>query len=84
MTPAQQRVLSALRRVGEDGWPATVREIGEEAGLHSSSTVWHHLHELERLGLIERHPRNPKGGYRALEDTFLEDLHETFSRPVRL
>src|SRR4029453_19130190 len=47
------------------GYPPTVREIGEEVGLASPSTVHAHLANLERAGLIKRDPTKP----RALELT---------------
>lgn len=67
MTEAQGRVLRALRDVTDDGWSATVQEITDRAGLASKSTCWHHLNALEDAGLAERHPRNPKGGWRAAD-----------------
>ena len=47
------------------GYPPTVREIGEQVGLASPSTVHAHLANLERAGLIKRDPTKP----RALELT---------------
>lgn len=64
LTPAQTRVLEAVRRLTSDGWPAAIREIGVEAGLTSTSTVHLHLHSLQALGLIEHCPRNPKLGWK--------------------
>ncbi len=63
LTRAQTRALAALERLTEDGWPVSVRELQAELGC-ATSTAWDYLIELERVGLVERHPRNPKGGYR--------------------
>ncbi len=63
-TPAQLRVLHALRDVTADGWPATVREVMRAAGYRSTSTAQRHLENLERLGRAVRHPRNSAGGWR--------------------
>lgn len=63
MTLAQARVHEALRRLCYDGWPATVREVGNLIGL-GTSTTHDHLVALERLGRARRHPRNAKGGWR--------------------
>lgn len=63
MTLAQARVRTALVRLCYDGWPATVREVGELAGI-GPSTTHYHLVALERLGFAKRHPRNEKGGWR--------------------
>lgn len=38
----------------EQGYPPTVREIGEAVGLHSSSSVQFHLRALEKAGYLER------------------------------
>jgi repressor LexA len=42
------------------GYPPTVREIGEQVGLASPSTVHAHLATLERVGLIRRDPTKPR------------------------
>ncbi len=51
--------------VGRQGYPPTVREIGEAVGLASPSTVHAHLANLERAGMLRRDPTKP----RALELT---------------
>jgi SOS-response transcriptional repressor LexA len=80
LTGAQRHVLEAVRAVCEDGWTATVREVADRAGLASPSTVWHHLNALEDQGLIERHPRNPKGGWRPVDalDEYLASPRSPF------
>jgi repressor LexA len=42
------------------GYPPTVREIGEEVGLASPSTVHAHLANLERAGYLKREPTKPR------------------------
>jgi repressor LexA len=44
----------------EHGYPPTVREIGEEVGLASPSTVHAHLANLERAGYLRRDPTKPR------------------------
>ena len=63
-THAQLHVLDALRRVTEDGWPATVREVMRAAHLSSPSTAHNHLTMLELYGLALKHPRNQAGGWK--------------------
>lgn len=46
--------------VTDQGYPPTVREIGEAIGLKSSSTVHAHLNKLEANGLIKRDPSKPR------------------------
>ena len=42
------------------GYPPSVREIGKEVGLKSSSTVHGYLNQLEAAGLIRRDPTKPR------------------------
>lgn len=61
LTERQQAVLDVLRsHTAAHGYPPTVREIGEELGMASSSTVHSHLAALERAGIIERDPTKPR------------------------
>ena len=42
--------------VREQGYPPSVREIGDAVGLSSTSSVQYNLNKLERMGCIERDP----------------------------
>lgn len=54
-TSRQQAVLDYLEAyIGKHGYAPTVREIGEEFGWSSPSTVQGKLDQLEREGSIER------------------------------
>jgi repressor LexA len=46
--------------VDRHGYPPTVREIGDEVGLASPSTVHAHLANLERAGYLRRDPTKPR------------------------
>ncbi len=60
-TERQQRILEVIQRFTvEQGYPPSVREIGERVGLSSSSTIHAHLKALERRGLISRDPTKPR------------------------
>jgi repressor LexA len=66
LTKRQQEIWEFLvSYVDDHGYPPTVREIGQQVGLASPSTVHAHLANLERAGLIKRDPTKP----RALELT---------------
>jgi repressor LexA len=74
LTTRQQQIWQFLVTYVEGhGYPPTVREIGEEVGLASPSTVHAHLANLERAGLIKRDPTKPRAidliGHRRLEAT---------------
>src|SRR5947209_7900044 len=60
-TEKQQRILDVIREyTSQQGYPPSVREIGERVGLSSSSTVQSHLKTLERRGLLRRDPTKPR------------------------
>ncbi|MDQ2872062.1 MAG: transcriptional repressor LexA [Candidatus Eremiobacteraeota bacterium] len=60
-TERQQRILEVIQDfTAEQGYPPSVREIGERVGLSSSSTIHSHLKALERHGLISRDPTKPR------------------------
>ena len=68
LTGRQQEIWDFLvDYVDRHGYPPTVREIGEQVGLASPSTVHAHLANLERAGYLKRDPTKP----RALELTGL-------------
>ncbi|SFH67315.1 transcriptional repressor LexA [Pisciglobus halotolerans] len=57
----QIQVLQCIYdRVKENGFPPTVREIGEAVSLSSTSTVHGHLSRLEKNGFIRRDPSKPR------------------------
>ncbi len=60
-TERQRRILEVIRTfTAEQGYPPSVREIGERVGLSSSSTIHAHLVALERRGMISRDPTKPR------------------------
>jgi len=61
LTARQQEIWNFLvEYVDKHGYPPTVREIGEQVGLASPSTVHAHLANLERAGLLRRDPTKPR------------------------
>jgi repressor LexA len=61
LTDRQREIYDyVVAYVDEHGYPPTVREIGEEVGLASPSTVHAHLANLERAGYIRRDPTKPR------------------------
>jgi repressor LexA len=84
LTARQQEIWNFLvEYVDGHGYPPTVREIGDQVGLASPSTVHAHLANLERAGLLRRDPTKP----RALEligreRRASEPMHGTDGRDV--
>ncbi len=61
LTGRQKQILEFIKRqTREKGYPPSVREIGENVGLTSSSTVHGHLARLEEKGYIHRDPSKPR------------------------
>ncbi len=53
----QRKVLTYIQHYTEErGFPPTVREIGEQIGVKSTSLVSYYLKRLEEQGLINREP----------------------------
>ena len=70
LTPRQAGVLEVIRRsVRERGYPPSIREIGDEVGLASTSSVAHQLRTLERKGLLKRDANRPRAVNIAPSDT---------------
>ncbi|MDD2586151.1 MAG: transcriptional repressor LexA [Syntrophomonadaceae bacterium] len=61
VTIRQQQILDyIIEKIKTDGYPPSVREIGQAVGLRSSSTVHSHLVQLEEKGLIRKDPSIPR------------------------
>ncbi|WP_066522113.1 transcriptional repressor LexA [Curtobacterium ammoniigenes] len=86
LTAKQQAILDAIRAsIATRGYPPSMREIGDAAGLASLSSVSHQLGQLELGGWIRRDPNRP----RALEvlveaqpDTDAPDIDATTLVPL--
>ena len=61
LTRRQQAILDVIRdSVDERGYPPSIREICEQAGLASTSSVAHQLTMLERKGFLRRDSNRPR------------------------
>src|SRR5689334_24166984 len=81
LTARQQQILTVIEAItNQRGYPPSVREIGDEVGLSSPSTVHNHLNTLQRLGYLRRDPTKP----RALEVRYESSTGAAMERrPVR-
>ena len=62
LTTRQQRMLDFIRKhVRETGYPPTIREIGREVGISSTSVVNYNLNVLQEKGYIERARETSRG-----------------------
>ncbi len=61
LTPRQKKILETIQcSIAANGYPPSMREIGDTVGLASLSSVTHQLAQLERLGYIRRDPKRPR------------------------
>jgi repressor LexA len=81
LTARQRQVLDFIdERTREQGYPPSVREIGEAVGLSSPSTVHAHLAALQDKGYLRRDPTKPRAIEIALEPSTGTAIDR---RPVR-
>jgi len=77
LTERQRQTLHLIaEKVAERGYPPSVREIGDELGLASSSTVHSHLQALQKKGYLKIDPTKP----RAIEVLYDVDTDLPFER----
>ncbi len=58
----QKKILEVLENFQENaGYPPSIREIGEQAGISSTSVVNYYLDQLQDMGYIERDSRVSRG-----------------------
>ena len=61
LTGKRRQILEFIaKHIQDNGYPPSVREIGEAVGLSSSSTVHTHLQLLQREGFLRRDPTKPR------------------------
>lgn len=94
LTARQELILDIIRSAVEDrGYPPTVRELGDAAGLSSPSSVSHQLKVLEEKGYIRRDPNRPRAmevvlpaGTGGAADSAVDvtGLHDTFPTAVNV
>lgn len=61
ITKRQVEILKAIDTyIKEKGYSPTIREICKMVNLKSSSSVYEHLNNLEKLGCIKREESKPR------------------------
>ncbi|MEW1699389.1 MULTISPECIES: transcriptional repressor LexA [unclassified Streptomyces] len=61
LTQRQAAIIRFIEReVSRQGYPPSMREIGADVGLSSTSSVAHQLMALERKGVLYRDPHRPR------------------------
>ncbi|WP_134323184.1 transcriptional repressor LexA [Cumulibacter soli] len=61
LTPRQHHIMEVIRTaITNQGYPPSVREIGEAVGLASPSSVAHQLRQLQAKGFLRRDANRPR------------------------
>ncbi|WP_437582181.1 transcriptional repressor LexA [Paramicrobacterium sp. CJ85] len=61
LSEKQRAILEFIQRsVVQNGYPPSMREIGDAVGLASLSSVTHQLNQLELSGYLRRDPNRPR------------------------
>lgn len=62
LSPRQQKILKFIEDfIQKNGFPPTIREIGDAVGIASTSVVNYNLNKLVEYGLLERAPEVSRG-----------------------
>jgi repressor LexA len=78
LSERHHKIMDLLQKYTEKGYPPSIREIGEQTGITSTSVVNYYLEQLEKWGYIERDRRISRG-LRVVP----EKLGELLATPVR-
>ncbi|MEU7073014.1 transcriptional repressor LexA [Streptomyces narbonensis] len=61
LTDRQHRIVDAIRSsIRDRGYPPSMRELGQAAGLSSTSSVAHQIGALVRKGVLRKDPKRPR------------------------
>jgi repressor LexA len=61
LSERHHKILDLLQKYADKGYPPSIREIGEQTGITSTSVVNYYLEQLEKWGYIERDRRISRG-----------------------
>ena len=83
LSERHMKILGFLEKHQENaGYPPSIREIGEETGISSTSVVNYYLDQLEKMGFIERDRKISRGV--RLTEKFTESNMAVTSRAAQV
>ena len=83
LTAKQNVILDILKKlIAKNGYPPTVREIGEKANLHSPATIHFHLKKLEEKGYIKQDPKKNRTIEILVPNEYLEKNENVVDVPL--
>jgi repressor LexA len=80
LSDRHHKILDLLQKYADKGYPPSIREIGEQTGITSTSVVNYYLEQLEKWGYIERDRRISRG-LRVVPEK-LGELHTALANPL--
>ena len=83
LTGKQSYILQVLKKlIAKNGYPPTVREIGEEAHLSSPATIHFHLSKLEEKGYIKKDDNKNRTLEILVPNEYLEEKENIIEVPL--
>ncbi len=83
LTVKQNYILQALKKlIAKNGYPPTVREIGEETHLSSPATIHTHLKKLEEKGYIKKDDKKNRTIEILVPNEYLEKQEKIIDVPL--
>ena len=83
LTDRQQDILQIIKKLtAKKGYPPTVREIGEEANLHSPATIHFHLMQLVKKGYISKEDGSNRTIEILVPNEYLDEQEDVVKVPL--
>ena len=83
LTDKQGFILQVIKKlIAKNGYPPTVREIGEEAKLSSPATIHFHLSKLEEKGYIKKGGNKNRTLEVLVPNEYLKDKENVINVPL--
>ena len=83
LTDKQKNILQVIKQlIAKNGYPPTVREIGQKAKLSSPATIHFHLTKLEEKGYIKKGDNKNRTIEILVPNEYLEDKTDVVNVPL--
>lgn len=83
LTDKQKNILQVIKQlIAKNGYPPTVREIGQKAKLSSPATIHFHLTKLEEKGYIKKGDNKNRTIEILVPNEYLEDKSDVVNVPL--
>ncbi len=83
LTDKQKNILQIIKQlIAKNGYPPTVREIGQKANLHSPATIHFHLTKLEEKGFIKKGDNKNRTIELLVPNEYVEEKNDVVNVPL--